>query len=62
MEDWKEKVERKRKQERVQQGWKDLLESVEQWEELQEGETDFTDESLEEWFDEEWSEEGFQEA
>ena len=34
MEDWKEKVERKRKQERVQQGWKDLLESVEQWEEL----------------------------
>jgi hypothetical protein len=62
MEDWKEKVERKRKQERVQQGWKDLLESVEQWEELQEGETDFTDANLEEWFDEEWTEEGFQEA
>ena len=52
MEDWKGKVERKRKQERVQQGWKDLLESGEQWEELQEGETDFTDENLEEWFKE----------
>ena len=62
MEDWKGKVERKRKQERVQQGWKDLLESGEQWEELQEGETDFTDENLEEWFKEDWTEEGFQEA
>ena len=35
---------------------------MEHWEELQEGEIDFTDENLEEWFEEEWSEEGFQEA
>jgi hypothetical protein len=62
MEAWKEKEERKRKQKKVQQGWKDLLESVEYWEELQEGETEYTDENLEEWFEEEWSEEGFEEA
>ena len=62
MEAWKEKEERKRKQKKVQQGWKDLLESVEYWEELQEGETEYTDENLEEWFEEEWSEEGFKEA
>jgi hypothetical protein len=60
MKDWKEKVERKRKQEKVQRGWKDLLESVEKWEELQEGESAY--ENLEEEPDRDWTEEGFQEA
>ena len=60
MEDWKRKVERKKKQERVQKGRKDLLESVEEWGELQEGESE--NENLEDWFAEEWTEDGFQEA
>ena len=60
LEDWKMKVARKKKQEIVQKGWKDLLESVEEWEELQEGE--FENENLEDWFAEEWTEDGFQEA
>ena len=54
------KVERKQKQERVQKGWKDLQESVERWEELQEGELE--NDNLEDWFAEEWTEDGFQEA
>ena len=62
MEEWRKKIERKKKQETIQQGWKDLLESVEQWEEIKEGETDFTDANLEEWFTEEWTEKGFREA
>ena len=57
-----EESKRKKKQERVQKGWKGLLESVEEWEELQEGEMEITNENLEEWFAEEWTEGGFQEA
>jgi hypothetical protein len=62
MEEWRKNIKRKKKQETIQQGWKDVLESVEQWEELHEGETDLTDANLEEWFTEEWTEKGFQEA
>ena len=60
LEEWRMKVERKQKQERVQKGWKDLLESLERWEELQEGELE--NDNLEDWFAEEWTEDGFQEA
>ena len=62
MEDWKKKADRKKEQEIIQKGWKDLMESVEKWEELQEGELDFDSEDLDDWFNEEWTEEGFQEA
>ena len=62
MEDRKKKADRKKEQEIIQKGWKDLMESVEKWEELQEGELDFDSENLDDWFNEEWTEEGFQEA
>ena len=35
------------------------MECVEKWEELLEDELDYGDENLEEWFSEEWTEEGF---
>ena len=61
LEEWRMKVERKQKQERVQKGWKDLLESVEGWEELQEGELE--NDNLEDWFAEGckdvWTEENY---
>ena len=60
MKGWKDKVERKRKQEYIQRGWKDLMESVESWEEIQEGDTENC--IQEDVTNQEWTEKGFQEA